>query len=337
MRYVIAVASICSLFALHQPAASAQERTIRFHEYPGNILNLVTWVMVEKGFCSQEKLKCEPVLIPAAPTAAQAAIAGSLDLIYWSADGMMQAIAKGNDLITVQPQIANNVYSLLAVPGIVPQSTNYPDAMRYLKGKTIGVSARGSATELQAKALFVGAGMPPDSATYIAVGAPNTAFAALVSKQVDAALSWDPIVALCDSSQKCSVIADMRKGQGPGDVKAMNGSFVTWCARRDYVSKNEETVDAFRRASDKATAWLKDPKNRAETMEIASKHLKLGNIENPDAVMKQVVEETIANYSTTFVRSSFEGMSQFLVKSDMIQKPLKVEDIVYRKVLQSAK
>jgi NitT/TauT family transport system substrate-binding protein len=337
MRSTIAVASVCALFVLHQPDVRAQEHTIRFHEYPGNIVNLVSWVMVEKGFCAQEKLKCEPVLIPAAPTAAQAAIAGSLDLVYWSADGMMQAIAKGNDLITVQPQIANNVYSLLAVPGIVPQSAGYPDAMQHLKGKTIGVSARGSATELQAKALFVGAGMSPDSATYIAVGAPNTAYAALVAKQVDAALSWDPIVALCQWSKKCSVIVDMRKGQGPGDVKAMNGSFVTWCARREYVSKNQEAIDAFRRASDKATAWLKDPKNFSATMEIAAKHLKLGNIENPDAVMKQVVEEMIANYSTTFVRGSFEGISQFLVKSDMIPKPLKVEDIVYRKVLESSK
>lgn len=337
MRSTIAVASVCALLALHQSVAGAQERTIRFHEYPGNIVNLVSWVMVDKGFCEQEKLKCEPVLIPAAPTAAQAAIAGSLDLVYWSADGMMQAIAKGNDLITVQPQITNNVYSLLVEPGVVPQSTGYPEVMRYLKGKTIGVSARGSATELQAKALFVGAGMPPDSATYIAVGAPNTAYASLVAKQVDAALSWDPIVALCHWSKKCAVAVDMRKGQGPGDVKAMNGSFVTWCARRDYVAKNEAAVDAFRRASDKATAWLKDPKNFNATLEIASKHLKLGNIENPEAVTKQVVEEMIANYSTTFVRGSFEGISQFLVKSDMIPKPLKVDDIVYRKVLESAK
>jgi NitT/TauT family transport system substrate-binding protein len=332
----VAIASIGAFVGVHG-AAHAQEHTIRFHEYPGNIVNLVSWVMVDQGFCQREKVKCEAVLIPAGPIAQQAAAAGSLDLVFSSADVMMQAIAKGNDLVIVQPQIANNAYTLVTAAGISQQSDKFPDSVRHLNGKKIGVSARGSATELQAKALLAAAGLSADSAIYVAVGAPNTAYAALVAKQIDAALSWDPIAALCQSSKKCTVTVDLRKGQGPPEIKAMNGSFVNWYARREYVNKNEAAVDAFRRASDKATAWLKDPKNFAAAMEVASRHLKLGDIENKDAVMKQVVEEMIAGYDTTFSRSSIEGFNQFLVKHGMIPKPLDVDSIVYKKVLQTAK
>src|SRR5581483_6205481 len=118
---------------------------------------------------------------------------------------MMQAIAKGNDLIIVQPQITNNAYTLVTASGIEQKGASYPDSVRHLQGKKVGVSARGSATELQTKALLAGAGLPPDSATFVAVGAPNTAYAALVARQIDAALSWDPIAALCQATKKCTV------------------------------------------------------------------------------------------------------------------------------------
>lgn len=330
--------SLAAGLAAYQPLAHAEDPLIRFQEYPGNIVNLVSWVMVEKGFCEREHLKCQAVLLPAAPLAQQAAAAGSLELVYSSADVMMQAIAKGNDLVLVQPQITNDLYVLVTASN-VPQpnrSAGYPASMRDLKGMKIGVSGRGSATELQTKALFEGAGISPDSATYVAVGAPNTAYAALVAHQVSAALSWDPIVALCEATKKCNLTVDMRKGEGPGNVKAMNGSFVNWYGRREYVEKHEAAVDAFRRASDRATAWLKDPKNFESALAVAKGHIKFGDeVPNRDAVLAQVVREMIGEYGTSFSRSSIEGFNSFLMANKMLQKPLDVNSIVYHKLLKS--
>src|SRR5512135_762600 len=329
---------LISALAAYQPLVHAQNHAIRYHEYPGNIVNLVSWVMKEKGFCERQHLDCQPVTLASGPLAQQAAAAGSLDLVYSSADVMMQAIAKGNDLIIVQPQITNNVYSLVTAAHVAEPNKNkgYPAAMQDLKGLKIGVSARGSATELQARALFAGAGISPDSATYVAVGAPGTAYAALVAKQIDGALSWDPIDAICQATRACNVTVDMRKGEGPGNIKAMNGSFVNWYARREYVDKNEATVDAFRRASDEATAWLKDPKNFEAVLDVARQHIKLGDeIPNRDAVLHQIVKEMIDGYGTSFSRASIEGFNAFLLSNNMISKPLGVDSIVYKKLLGS--
>jgi NitT/TauT family transport system substrate-binding protein len=320
--------------ALASLTASAQNpQVIRYQEYPGSILHIVNWAMVDKGFCTKQNLKCEPVYLANGPLAQQAAAAGSVDIIYSSLDVMMQAVAKGNDLQIIGAQVPNNVYSL-AVGKDVPQpnrAAGYPANVRDLKGKRIGVSARGSGTEMYVKSLLSGAGLEPDSVTYVAVGSPNTAYAALVAKQVDAILSWDPVPALCASTQQCTIAVDLRKGEGPPEIKAMNGGFLAWQARREYVQKHEATVDAFLRALAEATVWVQDPKNYAEVRKLAEKNFKLGEVPNREQVMDQIVKESIASLGTKFDRKVIPGFNAFLLKNKVIDKPLDAEAIVYKK------
>ena len=315
------------------PVAQAAETIVRFHEYPGSIAHLVNWAMVDKGFCKKEGIVCQPIYLANGPLAQQAAAAGSVDLIYSSVDLMMQAVAKGLKLQVVATQQPSNVY-VLAVRSDIAQphrAAGYPEDMTDLKGRIVGVSARGSATELYVDALLAGAGMAPESVTYVGVGAPNTAFAAIQAKQVDAVLSWDPLPARCDATRACDVLVDLRKGQGPADVRAMNGGFGAWQATREYVEKNGPAVDAFVRALSDATAWVKDPANFHEVMDLARKHFKLGDVPNRDKVLEQLVKEMIAQYGTHFDRASIKAFNDFLLKNKRISAPIDPESIVYSK------
>ncbi len=333
MNSLIATVGL-SLAACAGLAQAQAGGTIRYHEYPGNILNLVTWAMVDKGFCEKERIKCQPVVLASGPLAQQAAASGSLDVIYTSADVMMQAVGKGNDLMIVGPQITNNLYVLVtrAELPLPNKAAGYPANVRDLKGLKIGVSARGSATELQMKALFTGAGLPGDSATYIAVGAPNTAYAALAAKQVDAALTWDPVPSICNATKACDVSVDLRKGQGPAELLSMNGTFVVWYARREFVEKNGPLVDAFVRSTAAATGWVKDPKNFAEALEIAKKRITLGDVPNKDEVLKEMVTGVIDLYGLGFKRSSIEAFHTFLLNAKVLDKPLNVDSLIYSKL-----
>ena len=327
---IAAIAAAAPAFA-QSPGAD----TVRFHEYPGNILNLVTWVMTEKGFCDREKIKCVGVTLASGPLAQQAAAAGNLDFIFTSADVMMQAVGRGNDLMIVAPQVATNVYVLVARSDLAlpNKAAGYPANVRDLKGMKIGVSARGSSTEMQIKALFAGSGMPADSATYIAVGSPNTAYAALAAKQIDAALTWDPIPSVCAATKACEMMVDLRKGQGSPELVAMNGTFVVWYARRDWVGKNGVLVDAFARASAAATNWVKDPKNYHEALEIARKRASLGERPNKDQVLNEVVKVTIDSYGTKFHIASIEAFHTLLMNNKVLDKPLNVPSLIYPKLL----
>ncbi len=337
---ILAVLGLAFSLSLSSGSSMAQAKpTVRFHEYPGSIIHIVNWAMIEKGFCDKHGIKCEPVSLASGPLAQQAAAAGSVDLIFSSADVMMQAVAKGNDLQMVGAQIPNNVYSL-SVRSDLPQpnrAAGYPKNMEDLKGKRIGVSARGSATEMYVKSLFAGAGLPPESAVFVPVGAPATAFPALVAKQVDAVLSWDPVPALCAATGSCNVAVDLRKGEGPADIKAMNGGFVVWQARREYIEKNEATIDAFMRAVADGVAWVKDPQNYPAVLALANKHFKAGDVPNRDHFMEQVVKESIAQSGTEFNPRVVEGFNNFLVKHKMIDKPLDIKRIVYRKLLNETR
>lgn len=334
MKWKCNLAALGTTLALLAPSAFAQNgQVVRYQEYPGSILHLANWAMVDKGFCSKQKIKCEPVYLASGPLAQQAVAAGSVDLIYSSLDVMLQAVAKGNDLQILGSQVPSNIYSL-AIGNHVPQpnkAAGYPANMRDLKGKKVGVSARGSGTEMYVKSLLAGAGMDPNSVIYIAVGSPNTAYAALSAKQVDAVLSWDPVPALCENGEVCTVAVDMRKGQGPSDIVAMNGGFLAWQARREYVQKNEAAIDAFLRALAEATAWAKDPRNYNEVLALAKAHFKMGDIPNRDKIMESVVKEAIASLGTRFDRNVIKGFNDFLLKNKVIAQPVNADTLVYKK------
>lgn len=330
-RIFLAISLTLTVFAA--PSFAQTGQVIKYQEYPGSLLHIVNWVMRDKGFCDKQKIKCEPVYLASGPLAQQAAAAGSVDLIASSVDVMMQAVAKGNDIQIIGAQITNNIYSL-SVGKDVPQpngAAGYPANVRDLKGRKIGVSARGSGTEMYVKSLLAGAGLAPDSVIYVAVGAPNTAFAALSTGQVDAVLSWDPVPAMCAATKSCTVAVDLRKGEGPSDIAAMNGGFFAWQARREYIQKNEAAVDAFLRALGEATVWVQDPKNYPEVLELVKKNFKLGDIPNREQVMDQLVRESIASLGIKFDRKVIKGFNDFLLKNKVIDKALDANLLVYKK------
>lgn len=330
-RIILAIGFALSLFATQSIAQAPQ--VVKYQEYPGSIIHIVNWVMTEKGFCERQRIKCVPIYLASGPLAQQAAAAGSVDIIYSSIDVMMQAVAKGNDLQVIGAQITNNIYSL-AIGNHVPQpnaDAGYPANMRDLKGKKVGVSARGSATEMYAKSLLRGAGIEPDTVIFVAVGSPSTAFSALSAKQVDAVLSWDPVPALCVGSGICKIAVDIRKGEGPAELRSMNGGFVAYQARREYIEKNAAAVDAFLRASAEATAWTKDPKNFPAVMELAVKNYKLGDVSNRDQVFEQIVRDSVNALGTGLDRKVINGFNDFLIQNKVLDKPLDLDAIVYKK------
>lgn len=304
---------------------------VRYQEYPGSIIHLGNWVMKEKGFCDKHNLDCQTINLANGPLAQQAAVAGSVDMIVSSMDVMMQAVSKGNDLVVVGPMIQNNLYSL-SVGSHVDQPNKdkgYPENMKDLADKRIGVTGRGSATEMYVKTLLRGAGLNSDKVAFIGVGAPASAYAALMAKQVDAILSWDPIPALCEATGSCNVAVDMRKGHGPESVKAMNKGFVVWQAQRKYAEQNEDVIKRFLAAQNDAFVWLNDPANKEELNALVAKYFKLGDVPNREKVIELVVKETVDSYSDVLDPSVVDGFNNFLVSNELIPKPLDPQKLLH--------
>lgn len=331
LSQMVALLAMAACLGLPLRADAQTKQRVRYQEFPGSIIHLNNWVMVAKGMCEKHGLTCEVVPLASGPLAQSAAAAGSVDLIVSSADVMMQAVAAGNDLMILGTQLLNNPYVFAVGTGVLAEGAKFPDNLKALKGKKIGVSGRGAATEMYAKALLAEAGIGPEDVSYIAVGVPATAFAAMHAKQVDAALTWDPAPAICLATKACAMAVDMRKGEGPAAMRAMNGGFVVWQARREYVEKNSAIIDAFLRGLAEATTWMRDPKNFAEVLEIGKKNLKLGdNIPEKDKVAEEIIREAIPQFGTTFNRKAVDGFNAFLLANKVIAQPLDPVRLVYK-------
>jgi len=313
--------------------AQAAEPVVRIQDYPASIPMLAAWVMVDKGYCKKNGIECQRVPLPAGPLGQQAIMAGSVDFIFTALGMTMQANAKGADLLAIGLGELNPAYVLVVRSDIAQphRADLYPKNMLDLKGLTVGVSSRGSDLEMYMRALLKGAGMAPSDVTFVGVGLPNTAFAALSVKQVDAVMLWPPIDQLCKVTNVCNVMVDLRKGQGPAEIKDLNGGFATWQARREYIEKHGAEVNAFSRALGEATAWVIDPTNIADVMAVAREHMKLGDLPHKDEMLTAMVKDEIAQYGTHFDRGVVPAFNKFLIKNGQLTEPVKPEAVIWPK------
>jgi NitT/TauT family transport system substrate-binding protein len=311
----------------------ANEETIRIQEYPGSIVSLHGWVIEEAGFCSAHRLKCSSTTIPSGPLGLQALAARSLEVSFASTDVTMQSASRGNDVQLIVGHSPNNIYEL-DVRSDVPRpnkNAGYPAKMKDFVGLKLGCTARGAATEIQMRALLVGAGLSPDSVSFVAVGSPSTAYPTMMAKQIDAAVMFEPFRTLCLTQKTCEIAVDLAKGEGPPELASLNGAFETFAARREFIKSNPVAVQAFIQAMSEAIDWMQKPENFDKVMAIARKHMSLGDIPNADAVLVELVKGQVPTYGAKIDRHSIKAFSDFLIKNKLIQNPVDPASFVYEK------
>lgn len=312
----------------------ANGETVRIQEYTGTILHFTQWVAADKGFCEAHGIKCEMVKIPSGPTGLQSLAAGSLDISFASTEVTMQAASRGNDVQLIVGHSPQNIYTLnirkdVPLPHL---KDGYPAVVQDLKGLKVGVTARGSGVELQARALLSGAGISPDAVTYVAVGGPGTAYGSFISEQIDAAMMFEPFRAICHVENTCVDLLDFAKGEGPAEISALNGAFETYAARRAFIEEHPVVIDAFIQAMTEATAWVRDPANQGELLEVVKGRFSLGaEIANPDAVLEELVRTGAPRYGVEIDRKAVKAFSDYLTNAGLIPEPVDPETFVYSK------
>ena len=78
--------------------------------------------------------------------------------------------------------------------------------------------------------------------TFVAVGAPNTAYGALISKQVDANMTFEPSGALCEVLKTCRVLYRAALSEKPAELFAVNGAASNLVVTNETIEKNAAAV-----------------------------------------------------------------------------------------------
>ncbi|TDM09026.1 MAG: ABC transporter substrate-binding protein [Ideonella sp. MAG2] len=314
------LAAVLASLALTTTMAVAQTETLRIQDYPG-LGNVLVRVAAANGYCDKHGIKCELKTIPAAPLGMQTLLAGDIDVAFGPTEVVVQAANKGADLKVIGNGSRDNSFFLMAGAHVeTPNAAKgYPAVMADLKGKKIGVTARGSGAEFQLLSFLKGAGLSGSDVTIVPVGAPNTALPAMANKQIDALVSFAPMDGFCVAMKVCRVLVDPRKGEGPKEIVSLNGGATPMTVRGDFAQKKAATLDAFGKAMRESEAFIQNPANFAAVLKVVNDTFK---IEGPAgaAAVEASLRNSINSARFSLDTKAFQHAADYLHSTGQIDK-----------------
>lgn len=298
----------------------AQMETLRIQDYPG-LGNLMVRVAAANGYCEKNGIKCELKTIPAAPLGIQTLLAGDLDVAFGPAEVVIQAANKGADLKIIGNGARDSIFFLMA--GTHTETPNaakgYPAVMMDLKGKKVGVTARGSGAEFQLIDMLKGAGMSAADVTVVPVGAPNTALPAIANKQIDALMLFAPMDGFCIAMKVCRVIVDPRKGEGPKEITMLNGATGPLTVRGEFAQKKGAALDALAKAMRESEAFIQNPANFNAVLKIVNDTFKVDGAAGAAAV-EASLRNAVPGSRFALDPKALQGAADYLYRTAQIDK-----------------
>lgn len=248
-----------------QAAASGSE--IKVGIYPNLINNFDYHVADAKGFFKDEKLTVKPITVNTGPDMATALISRTIDIGDESTPTVLP-------VLVTQKQDIKLLYGglpidslLIARPGVdAPAASSNLEAVRSLKGKTVGITAAGSLTDWIARQIIKEAGLDPDKdVKLVTTGGTSTLVPALKGGKIDAAIIWNADRSrVGEEGKDYKVLASALDGTAGTGVDGILQEY--YAARGDYVQQHPNQVKGYCTAISKAWQWAVDPANEKEVI-----------------------------------------------------------------------
>jgi ABC-type nitrate/sulfonate/bicarbonate transport system substrate-binding protein len=219
---------------------------------------LAFYAAQDKGFFAEQGVTIDHTRFNDSTTLMQAAVSGSLDLFTVGSDAVINVNVRGGAFEFVCGQ--DNAFSFSLVVGKDIQG--YAD----LKGKKIAVVALNQASTLLLKTMLARNGLTERDYDLMVGGGTPLRAAALQAGEVKAALLVSPFDFTMEERGF--------KILGRTTDYVPEYTFTMWTVSRDWAARNEATVVRFLRAILKATAWVYEPGNKAEAIQVLAQRTK---------------------------------------------------------------
>lgn len=209
-------------------------------------------VAEQLGYFQAEGLSVEVNDFSAGSRALQAVVGGSADVVSGAYEQTIGLQGKGQ------------FFQSFVLQGRAPQvaigvsTRNLPDyrGLADLRGKTIGVSAPGSSTNMAFNLVLSRAGLKPGDVRFVGVGTAAGALAAVRSGQIDAMSNTDPVMTLLEQQGELRIVSDTRTLKGTQEV--FGGPMPAGClhAPLAFVQEYPATCQALANAIVHSLKWL---------------------------------------------------------------------------------
>jgi len=243
------------------PDGQSQEK-IRLSHSALESSNAVWYVAQDRGFYRKNGLDVDLLFIPSTTTRVSSLVAGDVQVANASGGGVASAVVAGADLVLVACYLNSLPYEL-----VVQESIKSGED---LKGKSIGISRLGSASDVAARALIRGVGLEPEKQVLIMqVGGPAERAASFRTGRIAGFPSPPGIIHLTQGIPYRILIstADFQK--------RFDFPYICATTTKSYLSRQRETVRKVLMAHIEATQFFKTHKE--ETKKIIAKYSRISN------------------------------------------------------------
>jgi NitT/TauT family transport system substrate-binding protein len=218
-----------------------------------NLLYYLPLTIAERrGMFKEQGLDVEITDFGGGAKALQSLVGGSADIVTGAYEHTIRMQAKGIDIRSTLelgrfPAIVVAVKKDLA--GKVKSAAD-------LKGLKIGVTAPGSSTNMLVQYAMVKAGLKPNDAAWIGVGAGSSAVAAMKRGEIDAMSNLDPVISKLESDGDVVVLIDTRTEAGTQALFGGTNPAACLYMNNAFIEKNPETTQRLTNALFKALKWI---------------------------------------------------------------------------------
>ena len=262
MRRVLLAAWFALLF--FSTATAADRIRIGYSSISGSYLGL--WVAHDAGFFTKEGLDDQMILIPSGSQLAQVVTAGEVDIAALNGSSAMAAALQGADLKIVGNTTNKLIFSIYVRPEI--------KTVDGLRGKKIGVTRFGSATDISARFALRKHNLDPQKdVNILQMGAMSSIMGGLQGGSIEAGLVSPPTLFAVEKMgfKELVSVSDM-------DLAFPNPSLIV---QGGIMKKKPNLVDRFMRAYARGIHRAKTDKEF--TFKSIAKYTK---IEDPSVLQK---------------------------------------------------
>ncbi len=303
------------LFLLLSAGSYSQER-IKIAYSSADASNFVWYAAVDTGFYKKNGLEVDLIFIPSSTTAVSSVIAGDIQLANNSGGAVANAAVGGASLVMTACYINTLPYELVVQESI--------KSAEDLKGKSVGISRVGSASDVAARALVKGLGLEPvkDVPILQVGGAPERA-AAFRTGRIAGFPSPPGIIHLAKGMPHRILIstADFQK--------RFDFPYICSTTTKSFLTTHRDTVKRITMALIEATQFLKTRKE--ESKKIIAKYSRQNN---PAYLESSYV--AVAKLHDRVPLVTREG-TEVQIKEALARKPgasLRVEDLVDESIVR---
>ncbi len=273
-----------------------------------------TWIAKEQGFFRKHNVEVQPVFI-IATQAAQAMLAGEVQVGLIGPTHIVNAVAAGGDMVMIMGNQNRVRYQLIAHPSIKRAED--------LKGKKVGIGASmaGLATLAAIMSLeHLGLNSRRDNITLLPTG-PEPSRLAAVKAGTTQATVIAPEISQAAIAEGFPVLVDMAKLNIPFQASGL-------AVLRKTLRSEPVMIDRVGRATVDAIRFIAAPSNKNAVVQSVMKNLKISDRERGESVYADLVEDWPRSICPTVpgVRSIMKLMTEFAINPKAAH--VKVEDVV---------